>query len=113
MFAHPRTLDIDPHCFVAPEHAVLFDAIQEMAREFPPRCPTREGAYDDISLALVVEFAGQRASQGVLGHMRFLGTDFKRWVASYILQEIITLPADADAIDQLATLVRECPRCGH
>lgn len=118
----PRAVDLDAHHFVAPEHGLIYEAIDEAQDVFPyPAVNPEALVYDDVAVAVVIGIActslrGRRAAMpAAIRSTRASvswSTDWERlerFVTDYILHQQI----GPNAIDELVAAVRACHRCGH
>ena len=107
LFRWPRLVDLEPRHFVAPAHAALFDALQEVQRTWPVESLVDDRGYDDIGLALI---AWCLERDQLLHFFRWVGG-----VRRFVIEDLMRIEMPAPDEDDLATmveLVRACPRCG-
>lgn len=105
LFRWPRLVDLEPHHFLAPMHAALFSALDEVERTFPVESMATDRAYDDVGLELVVWCITR---DKLLDLFRHVGG-----VRRYVLEELLPLEVTQESIADCVELVRVCPRCGR
>jgi len=96
LYLWPRPVDLDGGCFLAPEHGVLFDAIQEAGPDL---------ADDYKAIPVLV---------GVVRRNRRL-TMFKavKGVEEYVITQLVPIDVREREIPSLIESVKACPRCGR
>lgn len=119
LFLFPRAVfEIDARHFIAADHALLFEALQDAFAVFPWE-PVRDGAYDDMALAIVMGLVRQRITEirlslgdapaAVRSHVASVGEEYDHYIARVLMAQAVT----AHAVDDLIDLVHACPRCGR
>lgn len=114
LFLYPHVVDIERHHFLAAQHGILFECIRDAFETFPwPH--SRDGAFDDVALAIVLEIVKQRAREVSewMGRPEWNDFHVRGWAESYFHESILSQAVTSYALDDLRQQVRECPRCGR
>lgn len=119
LFLWPRSVGLAAHHFVAPEHALIYEAIDDAQDLFPyPDVDPEALVYDDIALGVVVGLActalrGRRAAMtGPKRASVAWATDWER-LELFIGEYILSQQVGPTTIDEMVAAVRACHRCGH
>lgn len=114
LFLYPRAVELEARHFLAPDHGLLFDCV-EQAFAIAPWPAANRHCYDDIALEVVVECVRQRGREldHALDRFPERAAQLAAWARGYIVDVLMAQAVTAHAIDDLVEIVRVCPRCGR
>lgn len=113
LFLYPRAVDLEARNFLASDHGVIFEVLQDAYERFPWPAAT-PCTFDDMALAVVLSLVQERAHDVMqwLGRSWSQPAHLAQWAEEYFINVLMMQAVTAHGVADLVEQVRECPRCG-